>query len=456
MKSIPEYEIDFRKEKLMKLKDARWLPVFFLALCLVLSACSSGGSKESSGNNSISSESGNKDSSSTDKEVTIVYAHGKDDTKGTEKTIAAFEKKYPNIHVKEKVMPNDSGKQHDAYVTAFNAKSSEIDVLDMDVVWPAEFAQAGYTLPLDRFIQQDHVNVDMYNKGALSAAQFDGKQWALPKYIDVGVLFYRKDIVKNPPKTWDELIADAKKYQGQKGTKYGFALQAKQYEGLVCNAVEFTSAYGGQFIDENGKAAVDNPDTIQGLKKLKEIVNSNFVPEDITTFTEPETDNLFIQGKSVFVRNWPYQWFDANDKSKSKVAGKVGVAPLPAGNDGSASALGGWQAGINKYSKHKKEAWEFLKFMTSKQGEKINAIYGGKAPTVMSLYDDQEVLKANPFFKKEGFQQALKNAVSRPVAANYQKISGIIQIDVSKVLAGQETPEQAVKNMDKQMKAAMK
>ncbi|HET7658172.1 MAG TPA: ABC transporter substrate-binding protein [Bacillales bacterium] len=443
----------------MKMRSFKLLSIMVLALCFVLSACSSNGSKQSTGDN------GNKDTSSKDnsdnttdtssKKVTIVYAHGKDDTQGTAKTIAAFEKKYPNITVKEKIMPNDSGQQHDQYVTAFNAHSSEIDVFDMDVVWPAEFAQAGYTLPLDRFIQKDGLDMSQYNKGALSASQFDGKQWAMPKYIDVGMLFYRKDLVKNPPKTWEELIADAKKYQGQGGTKYGYAMQAKQYEGLVCNASEFIASYGGKFIDKNGNVVVNSPDTIQGLKEMKKIVNSGFVPSNITTFTEPETENAFIQGQTVMARNWPYMWFDSNDKSKSKVVGKVGVAPLPAGDAGSASSLGGWQTGINKYSKHAKEAWEFLKFMTGPEGEKINAIYGGKAPTVPSLYSDPEVLKANPFFKQKGFQEALNNAVSRPVAPNYQKISGIIQIEVSKMLAGQQSAEQAAKNMETKMKEAM-
>lgn len=434
------------------MKKFHLLAVMVLVFGLLLTACSS--SKDQS--TSSSGKSGGGAKSNEQKDVTIVWARGKDTTQATQKMVEAFEKKYPHIHVKVQEEPNDTGKQHDAYVTAFNAKSSAIDVINMDVIWPAEFAQAGYTLPLDRFIQQDNVDLSAYNKGALSAAQFNGQQWALPLFIDAGILYYRTDLVKTPPKTWDELIQDAKKYQGKNGTKYGLALQAKQYEGLVCNAVEYLGSYGGSFIDKDGNVSINTPEAIKGLKEMKKVVDeAGITPSNVTTFEEPETEAAFTEGQAVFARNWPYMWASSNDKEKSKVIDKVAVAPLPNGDKGGAAALGGWQMGINKNSKHPKEAWEFLKFMTGAEGEKIQAIYGGSAPAIMSLYQDPDVLKANPFFKEKGFQDAVANATSRPVAPNYQEISSIIQIHVSKMLAGKETPEAAATSMEKEMKDAM-
>ncbi|WP_025730411.1 ABC transporter substrate-binding protein [Heyndrickxia ginsengihumi] len=420
-----------------------------VSLSLLLGACSS----QTSGDSKKSS-----DAKSGSKPVTIVYAKGKDVTKGTEKMIEAFEKSHPNIKIKYREMPNDSNQQHDAYVTALNAKSSEIDVFDLDVVWPAEFAQADYLLPLDRFIQRDHIDLSEYNKGALAASQYNGKQWALPKFIDAGLLYYRKDLVKpsEVPKTWDDLLKEAKEKQGQGGTKFGYVMQAKQYEGIVCNAIEFVASYGGQFINDKNQVVVNSPEAIKGLKKMVEIARSSAVPKNVNTFTEIESDQAFVEGQTVFLRNWPYEYASANEKDKSKIAGEVGIAPLPAGDKGSAAALGGWQAGINKYSKHTKEAWEFLKFMAGEQGQKIDAIYGGHAPTITKLYQDKDVLKANPTFADKGFQNGLNAAVPRPVTANYQEISEIIQIEVSKAIAGKETVEQAVKNMETQMKAKIK
>ncbi|WP_066268545.1 ABC transporter substrate-binding protein [Bacillus acidicola] len=430
-----------------KLKKAKVLAAA-VTLSLGLAACSNSSTTSGSASNTNKSSSG-----SSNKTVTLIYARGKDSTPGTTKMVEAFEKAYPNIKVKFQQMPSDSGQQHDAYVTALNAKSDTPDVFDMDVVWPAEFAQADYVLPLDRFIQQDNFDLSQYNQGALKAAQFNGKQWALPKFIDAGLLFYRTDLVpKNQvPKTWDDLYKMAEQDKGKGGTKFGYVMQAKQYEGLVCNAIEFVASYGGQFVNNKNQVVVDSPAAIAGLKELVKFATADFVPSNVTNFTEPESDQAFIEGQTPFLRNWPYEYASANDKTKSKIVGKVGIAPLPAGPKGSAAALGGWLAGINKYTKHPKEAWEFLKFMAGPQGQKIDAIYGGNAPTITSLYSDPDVLKANPTFADKNFQNGLNAAVPRPVAANYQKISEIIQIEVSKAIAGKETVEQAAKNMQDQM-----
>lgn len=424
--------------------------MFIFALVLLLAACSN-----TSSTNSSDDKKNTDDGKKTEEVVKLVYATGKDNTGSIQAMIDAFNSTHKNIQVEFREMPSDTGQQHDAYVTMLNGKSSEIDLFNVDVVWPAELAQAGYVLPLDRFIQNDGFDLSQYNQGALSAAQFNGKLWALPQYIDAGMLFYRSDIVKNVPKTWDELIASANELKGQGGTQFGYLMQAKQYEGLVCNAVEFIAAYGGQVINEKGEVAINSEDTIQGLKKLVEVANSGFVPENITTFTEQESHTAFIEGQAPYIRNWPYQYALANDKEQSKIVGKVAVAPLPAGDAGSASALGGWMTAINKYTEHPKEAWEFLKFLNGPEGQKINAVKGGHAPTIPALYDDAEVKAANPYFAEEGFVNALNNAVSRPVAPNYQEVSEILQIHISKAIAGTESVEDAVKAMETEMKAAM-
>ncbi|MFQ3545927.1 ABC transporter substrate-binding protein [Halobacillus rhizosphaerae] len=430
----------------------RLLMPIMLIFVLVLAACSGG--NDSSSDDSSSDEG---DSSSSDKVVKLVYARGQDSTKATEEIVKQFNESHPNIQVEFREMPSDTGQQHDAYVTALNAQDSEIDVMDLDVVWPAEFAQAGYVADLDRFIQQDGINMDDYNQGAVSAATFNGKLWAMPKFIDAGMLFYRTDLVDegDVPQTWDELEKSAKNLQGKEGTKFGYLMQAKQYEGLVCNAVEFIASYGGQILDENGKVVINSDDAIQGISKLVEVAQSDFVPDNVNTFTETESHTAFIEGQSAYIRNWPYQWNLANDEEQSKIVDKVGVAPLPAGDEGSAAALGGWMTAISKYSEHKKEAWEFLKFMTGPEGQKISAIKGGLAPTISSLFDDKEVLDANPFFAEEGFQNALEGAVSRPVAPNYPEVSEILQINLSKAIAGDLTPKEAAEKMETQLKKAM-
>ncbi|KHE72677.1 ABC transporter substrate-binding protein [Halobacillus sp. BBL2006] len=439
------------------MKAKLWFLSILFILVLALVGCSGGGDDSSSEDTSSDEGTSENNEGESDEVVKLTYARGQDSTQASEKLIEEFNKQHPNIQVELREMPSDTGQQHDAYVTQLNAESAEIDVMDLDVVWPAEFAQAGYVLELDRFIQRDGIEMDKYNQGAVSAANFNGKQWAMPKFIDAGMLFYRTDIIGEDqvPQTWDELIESAKANKGAEGTEFGYLMQAKQYEGLVCNAVEFIASYGGQILDESGEVVVNSPEAIKGISKLVEVATSDFVPGNINTFTEVESHTAFIEGQSPYIRNWPYQWNLANDENESEIVGNVGVAPLPEGDAGSAAALGGWMSAINKYSEHKEEAWEFVKFMTGPEGQKISAIYGGLAPTLPELFEDQEILDANPFFKEEGFQNALDAAVSRPVAPNYPEVSEILQINLSKAIAGELSPEEAAAAMEEQLKNVM-
>lgn len=388
--------------------------------------------------------------------VEITYAHGQDTTPGTQTIVNDFNKKYEGkIKVKFLELPSDTGKQHDMYVTSFSAGGTEYDVFDGDVIWPAEFANAGYSLPLDQYVQRDGIKMDDYMTGPVAASTFKGKLWAMPKFIDAGMFFYRKDIIPTAPATWEDVIAQAKANMGKEGTKFGYVAQGKQYEGLVCNAVEFISAYGGAVVDGDGNITINSPQTIKGLTVMKQIFNSDFIPNNMTTFQEPESDTAFIEGQSVFIRNWPYQWAEAADASKSKIVGKVAVSALPKGDTRSAACLGGWLAMINKNTLHPDEAWEFLKYVAGPEGQKTTAVIGGSAPTIISLYQDADVQKANPFWSDPQFVEAVKAAVPRPVSPIYPKLSEIMQIEISKALAGQETIEVAVANMDTQMKAAV-
>jgi multiple sugar transport system substrate-binding protein len=401
---------------------------------------------------------GSSDSGSDEgkgEQVTIVYARGKDDTGSTQKLVEAFEKKHPNIKVKYKEMPTDTGVSHDQYVTMLSAQSSEIDVFDLDVIWPAEFAQAGYVQDLDRFIQRDNIDMSQYIQGAVEAGNFNGKQWAMPKFIDAGLLYYRKDIVKEPPKTWDELIELAKKHKGEKGTKSGFVMQAAQYEGLVCNFIEFAGSYGGRILDEKGNVVINSPETVKGLEKMIEVVKSGAVPGNILAIKEPETHQMYKEGESVLARNWPYMFAIVQNPDESKIVDKVAVAPLPKGDKESAAALGGWMIGINKYSKNKEAAWEFVKFVSGPEGQKISALYS-HSPTYLPTYDDPEVQKANPLYADENFVKGVSAAIPRPVSPEYPKISEIIQVEVSKALAGKQSAKEAVKNMEKQLKEVVK
>lgn len=434
------------------------LMILLFGLVMLMAACNGEDDTESTDAEDTGDEAETETNGDTEEEpekVTLVYARGLDTTGANEKLVQAFEEKFPHIKIEYREMPADTGESHDQYVTMFSSQSSEIDVFDADVIWPAEFAQANYVLELDRFIERDGIAMDAYFPGTVAAGNYNGKQWAMPKFTDAGVFYYRTDIVDDPPETWDELIEMASELQGINDTEFGYIMQAAQYEGLITNAIEFIASYGGQIIDEDNNVVVDSPETIRAIEKMQEIANSDFVPDNILNFQEVETENAFIEGNSVFARNWPYMQASSEDESRSKVVGNVAITTLPAGDAGVASALGGWMGMINRYTEHPEEAWEFLKFMSGPEGQKITAIDGGSAPTLKALYEDEEVKNARPLFANQEFVETLDNAVPRPVTPIYPVVSDIMQIELSKALTGDQTAEETVQNMQAKIEEAM-
>jgi multiple sugar transport system substrate-binding protein len=258
----------------------------------------------------------------------------------------------------------------------------------------------------------------------MAAGNYMGKQYTLPFFPDLGLLYFRSDIVSKEDAaklvsgkyTYDDLAAMAEKYKGQGGTEAGFVYQSKQYEGLTCNVTEFT----GSFKD------IEN-----GLKEMKKFTDSKFVPKDILKYTEAETHTSFITGKSVFSRNWPYQYGMVMGKDSTIKPEQVSVAPLPKGG-----SVGGWLLGMNKKSKNIDGAWEFIKYAAGKDGQKIMSTKGGYLPGFNALLTDSEVLAANKMLQFEGFKNAMKSTISRPVSPEYSKVSDGIQVNVHKYLSG--------------------
>jgi multiple sugar transport system substrate-binding protein len=161
-------------------------------------------------------------------------------------------------------------------------------------------------------------------------------------------------------------------------------------------------------------------------------------PIGVLTYQEPESLDVFIQGKAVFHRNWPYAWQVSNDPERSRIAGKVGISKLPHFPGGKSYAtLGGWQVGISSYSKNKKAAWEFVKFLTGEKAQKILALKGGRAPTRKDLYEDAEILKSYPHFSD--MKEVFITAYPRPVTPLYPAVSNILQRYFSKAISSPDS-----------------
>jgi len=329
--------------------------------------------------------------------------------------------------------------------------ATDVDVFSTDVVWPGILGS--FFLDLKEYsagAEKAHFESIIANNTV------EGKLVALPWYTDAGLLYYRKDLLDKyqaqPPTTWEELTATAKKVQdGERkaGNKdlWGFVFQGKAYEGLTCNALEWVASYGGgTIVGSDGKVTINNPEAAAALDLAASWIGT-ITPSGALNYEEEESRGLFQSGKAVFMRNWPYA-YQLSQAAESPIKDKVGVTVLPKGSGGSArsaATMGGWNLSVSKFSKHPKEAADLALYLTGPEEQKRRAITGGYQPTIKSLYEDKEVLAANPSFAM--LQGSFANSVPRPSTATkglYNQVSSAFFNAVQKVLNKQAKGKDAL------------
>jgi multiple sugar transport system substrate-binding protein len=172
-------------------------------------------------------------------------------------------------------------------------------------------------------------------------------------------------------------------------------------------------------------------------------------PEFVTSAIEEPTRHIFGKGKAVFMRNWPYAW-NIYQREGSPLKGKVGISVLPAfPGHRSASTLGGWQLGVNQYSKHPEEAERFIRFMTSSPSQKFLSLTIGYKPTRKVLYKDEDLIRVQPFIAS--LYEVFEHARPRPVTPYYMMISQVMQPEFSAVLTRIKEPEEALRSAREQI-----
>jgi trehalose/maltose transport system substrate-binding protein len=344
--------------------------------------------------------------------------------------------------VKVLAAPTSATERLALYQQYLAAGSTDIDVYEIDVIWPGVLAQhlADLTGKIDAPTIAAHFPSIIANNTV------GGKLLALPFFTDAGLLYYRSDLLEKyhlqPPQTWDELRADAQTaIQGERaaGRKQmqGFVWQGKTYEGLTVNALEWiASSGGGTIVDANGRVTIDNPQAAQALDSAAGWIGS-ISPQGVLNYTEEESRGVFQSGDAVFMRNWPYAW-SLSQGSDSPVRGRVGVSALPHGPGGQSSAvLGGWQMAVSKYSRNADAATDLVKYLCAAPQQKARAIAYSQNPTIAALYKDPDVLKANPFYA--ALYDVFTHTVARPsrvAGTRYAQLSAAFQATVHDVLAG--------------------
>src|SRR5215470_7556041 len=326
--------------------------------------------------------------------------------------------------------PNSETDRIALYLQMMAAKSADIDVFQIDVIWPGLLAS--HLVDLTPYLPSGLK--EQYFPTIIDNDTVDGHLVAMPWFVDAGLLYYRKDLLDRHgakvPDQWADLAATAQKIQDAErkaGNQrlWGFVFQGRAYEGLTVDALEWiASSGGGTIVDGSGKITVNNPQAVVALDLAAGWVGK-IAPEGVLTYGEEEARGVFQSGDAVFMRNWPYAWALAN-ASDSPIRGKIGVAPLPKGGpDGKhAAGLGGQQLAVSRYSAHPKLAADLVLYLTSTAEQKRRAIEGSFNPTIMSLYKDHDVLQANPFMGQ--LDEIFANIVTQParVTGNrYNRVS---------------------------------
>ncbi|MDD3627853.1 MAG: ABC transporter substrate-binding protein [bacterium] len=283
---------------------------------------------------------------------------------------------------------------------------------------------------------------------------------ALPVYIDGGLLYYRKDLLLSagydkPPETWIDLVEISLKIQEKERKKnnefYAFVWQGAQYEGLVCNFIEFAGSNNGGIFIENNTILINTPENLLAVQFMQDLIHKYKIsPQNtFTEMKEEEVRTFFQQGNAVFERNWPYAWGLHNNED-SPVKGKVGIAPLPHFIDGkSVSTLGGWHIGISKYSDNPQASIKFIQFITSYDIQKKLTLELGWNPGRKDVYEDTEVLEKNPQFRE--LKSVFENAMPRPGIPYYTQISEVIQKNLNALLSGKGDPETVLNDTENEI-----
>ncbi|NEA31615.1 ABC transporter substrate-binding protein [Streptomyces sp. SID13031] len=411
------------------------------SLLLLASAC--GGDDSSSGGGATTGV------AALEGKGPITFATGKDTSGFLPDQVAAWNSQHPDEKVTVSELPESADGQRQQMVQNAQNKQDSFSVLNLDVVWTAEFAANRWILELP---QDQFPSLGKAIPATVETAKYRDKLYAVPITSDGGLLYYRKDLLDKagvtPPTTWDEMLAACQKVAALpegKGVNC-YAGQFEKYEGLTVNFSEAVNSAGGVVVGKDGKPNVDTPEALAGLEELTKGFASGAIPKAAITYKEEEGRRAFQDGKLLFHRNWPYVYALASKTDgSSKVAGKFGVAPLPGKTGPGVSTLGGHNYAISAFAKNKATAADFIKFMASEERQRANLQASSQAPSWASLYDDPALNKTFPYLAP--LKASIEKAQPRPSVVKYGDVTAAVQEAAYDALTSKKQPKQALTDL---------
>jgi multiple sugar transport system substrate-binding protein len=380
----------------------------------------------------------------------ITFAIGKDNSGWLQGVITGWNTDHPGQKVTLLLLPEAANDQLAQLVANLQAKSDLYDVIDMDVIWTAEFASNGWIIPLP----PSQFPLGEFLKPAVDTAMYRGRLYAVPDYSNAGLLYYRKDILakagKQPPRTWAQLQQLAKTVAPRYGL-YGYAGTFAPYEGLTVNFAEAVQSAGGSILSPEGtRVTVNSARALAGLEFLVNGFRQGWIPEVTLTYEEESSQDAFAAGKFLFLDNWPAVYAALSVPGpQNKVYGKFGVAALPGPAGMGSSSLGGANLAISAYSRHQQTALNFIKYMTDLANERQMLEQGSFPPVWTKLYTDKSLIRSYPYLPV--LKQAINSARPRPTITNYDQASLAISSTVYQALTQRKEPQQALTEMAGQL-----
>ncbi len=367
--------------------------------------------------------------------------------------IREFEARNPGVHINYVEGPSETNAREDLYVTSLLGGQATYDLIYADVVWIPKFAAAGWLEDLT-----DRWPAERWNEfipAALDGSKYKDRIYRVPQHIDVGMLYYRRDLLEaaheQPPATFDDLLRIAKELQ-HPDQLWGYVWQGKQYEGLICDFMEVLTGFGGFWVDAaTNDVGLDHPEAVRALEWMRDTIHRTGIsPPGTTAYMEEESRLVFQGGRAIFLRNWPYVWI-TSQQAGSAVVGKVGIKPMPAAAGGRPSAtLGGWGMCVAKNCPHKDEAFKFCEYISAlPQVLRVQASRGS-SPALKSYYENS----ADPV--QRDLYTVLQTAVVRPRIPQYAQASDILQRYVSAALTDRISPDEAMNSAAKETRLLLR
>ena len=347
------------------------------------------------------------------------------------------------------LLPQASDSQRLQLVRRLAARDSTIDIMALDVTWEAEFANAGWIEPWTGADKASVVNGTI--APALATAMWKGQLVAAPANTNTQLLWYRSDLVKTPPTTWAQMIADAEQL-AKEGKPHLIEIQGAQYEGGTVWFNTMNASAGGTIVNPTSTRVTLGAPAVKALSMMKELATSTAADPSLGVQTENDNRLAMEGGKAAFELNYPFVYpsMKADNPKLFKVF-KWALYPQVVPGVPAKVTIGGVDLAVSAYSQHKALAFQAAMCLRDAQNQLIGATVGGVPPTIASLYSNPKLYPDYPFHAD--ILQALEHASVRPKSPVYQ----VVSIDISHLISPPASinPTGTAKSMANQINDAL-